>query len=177
MSLATLSAFSSLVHRAVAAGQHRQAGLLHRLARARLVAHQLDDARVGPDEADVARLADLGEVGVLGQEAVAGVDRVGAGDLGGADDRRDVQVAVGAPRRADADVLVGEAHVQRVLVGLGVDGHGLDAELAAGADDAQRDLAAVGDQDLLEHQAAVSGQAGFMANSRSPYCTGCPFST
>ena len=106
---------------------------------------------VGPDELDVAGLADLGEVGALRQEPVAGMDRVGAGDLGGADDRRHVQVAVGAARRADADVLVGEADVQRVLVGLGVDGDGLDAQLAAGADHAQRDLAAVGDQDLLEH--------------------------
>ena len=40
----------------------------------------------------------LGEVGVLGEEAVAGVDRLGVGDLGGADDRRDVEVA----RRARA---------------------------------------------------------------------------
>ena len=104
------------------------------------------------DELDVAGLADFGEVGALGQEAVAGMDRVGAGDLRGADDRRHAQVAVGAARRPDADVLVGEPDVQRVLVGLGVDRDRLDAELAAGADDAQRDLAAVGDQDLLEHR-------------------------
>jgi hypothetical protein len=42
--------------------------------------------------------------------------------------------------------------VQRILVGLAVDGDGLDAELLAGAQDAQRDLAAVGDQDALEHR-------------------------
>jgi hypothetical protein len=29
--------------------------------------------------------------------------------------------------------------------------HGMNAELAAGALDAQRDLAAVGDEDLFEH--------------------------
>ena len=79
------------------------------------------------------------------------MDRVGAGDLGGAEHRRHVQIAVGAARRTDADVLVGEPHVQRVLVGLRIDGDGLDAQLAAGADDAQRDLSAVGDQDFLEH--------------------------
>ena len=94
--------------RAVAAGQNRHARLLHHAARARLVAHQADDLRVGADELDVARLADFREVGALGQEAVAGMDRVGAGDFGGADDRRHVEVAVGAARRADADVLVGE---------------------------------------------------------------------
>ena len=83
------------------------------------------------------------------------MNRVGAGDLGGAEDRRHAQVAVGAARRTDADVLVGEPHVQRVLVRLGVDGDGLDAQLAAGADDAQRDLSAVGDQDFLEHAEPV----------------------
>ena len=143
--------------RTVAAGQHRHAGLLHRPARLGLVAEQANHARVGADEADVARLADFGEVGALRQEAVAGMQRVGAGDLGGADDRRDVQVAVAAARRADADVLIGEAHVQRVLVGLRVDGHGLDAQLAAREDHAQRDLSTIGDQDFLEH--AVSWKA------------------
>ena len=118
--------------RAVAARQDRHAGLLHDAARPRLVAHQADDLRIGADELDVARLADLGEVRALGEEPVAGMDGVGAGDLGRADDGRHVQVAVGAARRADADVLVGEAHVQRVLVGLGVHRDGLDAELAAG---------------------------------------------
>jgi hypothetical protein len=37
-------------------------------------------------------------------------------------------------------------------VGLAVDEHGLDAELAARADDPQRDLAAIGDEDLIEGQ-------------------------
>ena len=151
MSLATLSARSSLSTGPSLPGQNRHARLLHDAPRARLVAHQPDDLRVGTDELDVARLADFGEVRALGQEAVAGMDGVGAGDFGGADDRRHVQVAVGAARRADADVLVGEPDVQGVLVGLGVDGDRLDAQLAAGEDDAQRDLAAVGDQDLLEH--------------------------
>jgi pyruvate carboxylase len=74
-------------------------------------------------------------------------------------------------RRADTDVLVGKPDVQRVLVGLRVDGDRLDAELAARMDDAQRDFAAIRDQNLLEHH------AGLMANSRSPYCTAWPFST
>ena len=151
MSLAILSAFSSLSTGPSLPGRiGTPAFFIARRARALSPISRMTFG-VGADELDVAGLADLGEVGALGQEPVAGMDRVGAGDLGGADDRRHVQVAVGAARRADADVLVGEPDVQRVLVGLGVDGDGLDAELAAGADDAQRDLAAVGDQDFLEH--------------------------
>src|ERR1043165_5706839 len=55
----------------IAARQHRHARFLHRAARARLVAHQLDDVRVRPDEADVARLAYFGEIRALGEESVA----------------------------------------------------------------------------------------------------------
>jgi hypothetical protein len=40
--------------------------------------------------------------------------------------------------------------VEAVLVGGGVDGDGGEAELLAGADDADGDLAAVGDEDLRE---------------------------
>ena len=42
------------------------------------------------------------------QEAVAGMDRLDVGDLGGGDDARDVEVALGGRRPADADRLVGE---------------------------------------------------------------------
>ena len=168
-SLRDLERLLLAVDRAVAARQDRHARLLHRAPRPRLVAEQADHVRRGADELDVARLADFGEVGALGQEAVAGMDRVGAGDFGGADDRRHVEVALGAARRADADVLVGEAHVQRVLVGLGIDGDGLDAELAAGTDDPQGDLSAVGDEDFLEH--ASGGLDGEQAARRTaPAC-------
>ena len=62
-----------------------------------------------------------------------------------------LQVAARRRRGADAHRLVGEAHVQRARVGLGVDGDRRDAELAARADDAQRDFAAVRDEDLLRN--------------------------
>src|SRR3546814_7836646 len=65
-----------------------------------------------------------------------------------------------------------QAHVLGVAVGLGVHDHRLDAEFAAGALDAQRDLAAVGDQDFFKH---MRNQP--MTNSGWPYSTGSPFST
>ena len=48
--------------------------------------------------------------------------------------------------------LVGEADVGRVAIGLGVDGDGAHAQFLAGADDPQRDLTSVGDQDGVEHE-------------------------
>ncbi len=96
-------------------------------------------------------LEDLGEAGVLRQEAVAGVHGVGARDLAGGKEARDVEVAVGGRRRADAYALVGEADMHGVGVRRRVDGHGRDAELLARALDAQRDLTPVCDQNLVEH--------------------------
>ena len=106
------------------------------------------------DEGDVVRGQDVGELGVLRKEAVAGMDGVGPGDLAGGDDLMDVQIAVARGRRADAHALVGQAHMHGVGVGGGVDRHRLDAELLAGAQHPQRDLAAIGDQDLLKHARA-----------------------
>jgi hypothetical protein len=47
--------------------------------------------------------------------------------------------------------LVGQFQVGGAAVGLAEDGHRLHAELAAGADHAQGDLTAIGDQDPFEH--------------------------
>ena len=117
-----------------------------------LVAHQLDGLGLGADELDVAGLALLGEFGVFRQEPVARMDRVDIGDLRRADDPVGPQVAVRALRAADADGLVGELDVERLDVGLGIDRQGLDAQLAAGANDPKGDFAAVGDEDFLDHR-------------------------
>ena len=97
------------------------------------------------------RLHHLGEAGILREEAVAGMDRLGAGVHGRGDDCRDVQVAPRGGRRPDADRIVREPDVQR----LGVGGRRLldrlCPELVQRADHADRDLSAVGDEDLAEH--------------------------
>src|ERR1043166_1100476 len=156
---------------AVAARQNRHAGFAHHTPGTRLVGHQPDDLRVGTDELDVAGQADFSEVRALGKKSVARMNRIGAGDFSGAYHGGNVEVTVGASWRSDADVFVGELHVQRVLVGFGEHGNRLDAEFLARVDDAQRDFPAVRDEDFLEHYAVRT------ANRRSPYCTGWPFST
>ena len=69
------------------------------------------------DEAQAGGLAHLGEVGVFGKETVARMNRFGVGDFGGADHRRNIQIAARALGRADADGLIGKARVQAVAVG------------------------------------------------------------
>ena len=79
--------------------------------------------------------------------------RAGAARLGGCDDRRDVQIGLRRQRRADPHRLVGLAHMQRIAVGVGIDRDHAVTQAPRGAHDAQRDLAAVGDQDLVERRA------------------------
>ena len=70
-----------------------------------------------------------------------------------------VKVALGKTRAADAIRLVGKLHVKRVRIGRGVDGNGLDAHIAARADNTDRDLAAVGDEHFVEHEAFLNFRA------------------
>ncbi len=146
------------VHRAVGSRHHRNAKPLGGLLGLDLVAHDADVFRRRADEGDLVLFEDLGEAGVLGQESVAGVHRVGAGDLAGGQQPRDVEIAFGCGRRADAHALVGETHVHRVGVGGRVHGDRGDAELLARALDAQCNLSPVGDQDFVEHSFLGSGQ-------------------
>ena len=106
-----------------------------------LVAHQADGLGARADEHEAALFYALGEIGVLGQKSVAWMDGLGIGHFGCADDRGNVEVALLRRRRADAHGLVSQPHVLGVGVGLGMHGDGLDAQLTAGALDAERDLA------------------------------------
>ena len=133
-------------------GNGRDLGGVGELLRFDLVAHRLDGARVGADEDDPFSGERVSEGGALGEEAVAGMHRFRAGLLAGGDDLVDQKIGLRGRRRADGDRLVGHFDVQRVLVGFRIDGDRFHAHLARGLDDAAGDLAAVGDQNLVEHR-------------------------
>src|SRR5437763_2842771 len=148
------------LQRVWASRKYGDARLLHRAAGLDLVAHQANHVGAGAYELDVARLADFGEVGRLGEEAVAGVYGVNVRYLCGGDDGGDVQVALRRRGAADADGLVGEAHVQRVAVGGRMHRDRLDAHLLARPDYPARYLASVRDQDFAEssHQKVMGDE-------------------
>ncbi len=106
---------------------------------------------LGADEADAVLGEDFRETRILGQKAVSGMHRVRAGDFAGREQGRNVEIAFARGRRADADALIRELYVHRFGVGGGVDRDGRDAELLARAQHTQRNLAAVCNQDLIEH--------------------------
>src|SRR5262249_39305689 len=120
-------------------------------ARADLVAHGLDGLGRRADERDPHPGDGPGEVGVLRVEAVPRVDAVGAAALDGAEDGVGVEVALRRRLTAEGKGLVSEENVEGVTVEVGVPRPRADAELAARPDDPHRDLAPVGDQDLVEH--------------------------
>ena len=119
--------------------------------RRHLVTHLVDrlGRRTDPRHAEAADGA--GEVGVLGEEPVSGVHCIGAAAPDRVEDGVGVEVALGRGAAAERVGLVGEPYMQRIAIEIGVDRHGRDAELAGGADDSDRDLTPVGDQDLLQH--------------------------
>ena len=127
-------------------------------ARRILVPHRVHRARGRPDELDVAALADFREVRVLREKTVAGMDRIHVADFRGADDAVDLEVAFRARRGADANRLVGQLDVQRINIRLRINRERPDAEFLAGADNAQRDFAAIGDQNFLKHRSSASFQ-------------------
>ncbi len=86
----------------------------------------------------------LGERGALGEEAVAGVDRIGSGLAGGPHVLRSVEI------RRDLQRPSGRPCVERTAVVWRHDRDGLDAEPRARAEDAERDLSTVGDEERAD---------------------------
>jgi len=79
------------------------------------------------------------------------MDRLRAGFPGDLDDCVAAQIRFVRARTSDRPCFIGKANVLRVPVGLGIHCDRVDAEPAAGTDHATGDLAAIGDQDTLEH--------------------------
>src|SRR5688572_8486452 len=84
------------------------------------------------------------------------MNRVSAGDLGGGDQAHDVEVRLRSRCWTHTNRFIREADVKRLGVRLRMDGHGFEVEHAASADDPQRDLAAIGDQHLVDHGAVIA---------------------
>ena len=70
----------------------------------------------------------------------------------GFDDAMDVEIAVARSRRSDLDGTIGGFHMQRIGVRRRIDRDSRDAHAPRGADDAAGDLAAIGDQQSVEHR-------------------------
>ena len=128
----------------------RHARLLREDLGGTLAAELADHVARRPDEHEPGLGDRIGERGVLRQEAIPRMHRIGAGAARGIEDRRDHEIRLARRRRADPRGLVREPDERRVGIGIGVHGHGRDAHRARRPHHAQRDLSAVGDEQLLQ---------------------------
>src|SRR5271155_4166191 len=71
------------------------------------------------------------------------------------DDPFDIEVALGRGCRPDADRFVGHPYMQSLGVGIGINCQRRDPHPMRSPDDAAGDLAAIGNQDLTEHEVRV----------------------
>jgi hypothetical protein len=83
------------------------------------------------------------------------MDGVATRALGDLDDPRGVEVALAGRRGTDGIRGVGRANMQRVAIDIAVDRDRADAEVVAGADDTERDLASIGDEDRGERRSPL----------------------
>ena len=136
---------------AVVAGHDRHAGLGHHRLGTVLGAHPLDRRGRRSDEDQAGPPAGGGEDRVLGEKSVARMDRLGAASPRSVDDAVVAQIAVARRRRADRTGLAGDGGVARAAIGPRIDRHGGYAKAVRGLDDAAGNLAAVGNEDFVEH--------------------------
>ena len=133
-------------------GSDGNSGLAHGFTGTGFVAHGAHLFRSGTDKRDIAAFADFSEMDILGEESVARMDRIDIADFGNADDPVNQQITLIGLRRSDTDGLIGEFHRQTVLVGLGVNENGFNAELLARPDNPECNFAAVCDKHLVKHK-------------------------
>ncbi len=164
---------SRIVNASIAAGDSWNTSLLRNFSRGDLVAHHADRLGARADENQSGLLDGFGESSVFGQEPVARMDRIGAGAFRGIEDCSDVQIRFRGLRRADIDRLVGKLDSERFGVRLAVHLHRADTKFMRRANDADRDLAAVGYEEFLDrHLRDFAQPADFSQLSRS--AIGCP---
>jgi hypothetical protein len=144
----------------VPAGDDGHASGRHLVAGGSLETHRAHRARRGTDERDARCLTRLGQGWVFREKAVAGVQRVAPGALRDVDELVDSQVALGREGGADVVRLVRHADVQRLAIGVAVDGDGADPHFVQGARDAHGNFASIRDENLTEHRAPHSASSG-----------------
>ena len=132
-------------------GHNRNAACRHGGLGGDLVSHRGNGPHGRADEDQSGPGQGGRELSILRQEAVTRMDTLGAGAQRGIDDRIDVEVALPSRRWSDSngDICLGDVAGSRI--GVAVDRHGPNAHGFTRPNHAHGNLAAVGDQNGVEH--------------------------
>ena len=136
------------IRRALAARQHGDAVFLRQITRRRLVAKHVQGFRARPHEGDTRLAAGIGEIGILTQETIAGMNGVAVLFLGDGQDSRAIQISRHATAR-QGHGFVRLAQMQGCRFIPGIHRHRGDTQVSGGAQNANGDFAAIGDQQFL----------------------------
>jgi len=136
------------------AGHHRNPGLFRQNARGDFRAEASDRFRRWADEHHARILASRREIRVLAQKSVARMNRIRAVLPGRFEHPVDSQITFRRRRGTDVFRLICQPYVQRPAVGVREYGHARNIHVSQCPNDAHRDLAPVGDQNLLKHSSA-----------------------
>ena len=148
--LGQLSGFVETTEIAVTAGGNGDAGFTHGGARLGFVTHAPDNLGGGADKADIAAGADFGQFRVFRKKAIARMQGVTAGGDRQIDQPVSVEIT-GHGVRPQTVGFIRFFDMQGVAVGFGIDSDRFNAHFRAGADDANGDFPAIGDEDLFYH--------------------------
>jgi hypothetical protein len=126
-------------------------GAARELAACRFRAKRFHGFGAGADEGDACLRACAGQCRVFRKKAVARMDGVATGAARDMDYFFNAKIALARGRGPDGIGLIGEPDVQRFAVDFAENSDAANAQLAAGAQDAHGNFAAIGNQDFPEH--------------------------
>jgi len=123
-----------------------------------LAAHRGDGFRRRPDEHESCIPHGASEPLSLRQKSIPGVDGLRSGGAGDLDDPFAHEIAFSGWRGADVECFVRFAHVDGACVGIAVNRNRCNAQFPTRSNHAQGNLAAIGDQNFVEHRDKLLGR-------------------
>jgi hypothetical protein len=144
-----LNGLFAVLDRLVGAGQRGDIELLGDVPGGDLVAHEIQQVGVRPDENDSSLLTCASKPGVLGKESIPRMNHVNLAFLRQCDDTVNVQIGAHGPFAfADQVGFIGLETVNTQPIFLRVNRHGSQAQLGGSPKNADGDFTSIGDEKL-----------------------------
>jgi hypothetical protein len=156
-----LQSLSAIGHRLFCSRQRRDVYPFRQRTGGSFVAHQFEKVGARPNKFNSGRATRPGEFGIFSEEAVARMDHVDVVFLGQGNDAWDIKVrADRALALADEIGFVSFEAMDAESIFLRVNGDGAQAQFGGGAENADRNLTAIGDEQFFGSTRRCAGSSG-----------------